>query len=693
LKEGINRQFNHKFQVDTKQNESPEYVYCSEGANIVFNQLSPPHENSTSLQNQPITIVQQPSIITYDPMTPPASIDQNSPNSNTLVAPIEIGTTVFQQPCITSSYMELPVVYENTVSHGSGQEGGLQSAQQTLNISYLHPQFTDVPIKSSESTSSSQAYLTTASDVVSSTKWITSSGTDNSSSSSGLSPLPSSPSAQLSPSPPHSPNSSHASSGGSPQLFISESKSVSPLIPSSQASPTSDIGPIFDRKTQCNTSALQSNDICNLLTSEDGSVSNDFKEIKESEATQGQKVVIQLQNHQLQQLKNQLNLFVLTNSKSKINSTRTTSNSLPAMKQLSFSNCVSSNVNIKEVDSTTDLGQRKNIVKESEDRGGKLGGNSAGRMTLRTDYPLSKRELDGKYPSLQLVQNSNKNSLSTLKRSSNETTPDFAKGNFSLNMRNNVFLKVEDEFQDEITPNSPPLCHPISMPINVQLKQQRSQPNILPKSHFGAINKAQTITNAHFIELPSTKTQSSTFMSTATPSIMHRLGKRPSSFNHCLLSLPSPNKTIKTESVEYTIPANHSNVISLNNMSNLNRKSNTIAIQPRMTTAFVTTTSNVTNERTQQTPRASLFQFVNPNRSTNSLMFSGATVNSTTPAAISNRNNQMVVLRTSLPPKIMRKVIGISPPRGPAGISPAIIPSNSTPPASNFLTDNLVRIM
>ena len=108
LKEGINKQFNHKFQVgdNTRQNLPQDYVYCSEEANIVFNQLSPPHENTPTLQNQPITIIQQPTTITYDPMTPPASIDQSSPNTSQVIGPpLEIATTVFQQPCITSSYI------------------------------------------------------------------------------------------------------------------------------------------------------------------------------------------------------------------------------------------------------------------------------------------------------------------------------------------------------------------------------------------------------------------------------------------------------------------------------------------------------------------------------------------------------------------------------------------------------------
>ena len=131
-------------------------------------------------------------------MTPPASIDQSSPNTTQVIgAPLEIATTVFQQPCITSNYIELPPatssgiqqVYENNVSP-LVQPQSLQSKQDSINISYLQTPTQIAPKNIIATTSSSEVYVTTGSDVVSSTKWINSSAADNSSTSSDISSHP-----------------------------------------------------------------------------------------------------------------------------------------------------------------------------------------------------------------------------------------------------------------------------------------------------------------------------------------------------------------------------------------------------------------------------------------------------------------------------------------------------------------------
>jgi len=637
LKEGINTQFNHKIQLDTLKHETQEYVYSSDAANLVFNQLSPPPENTTTMPNHTIAIIQQPT--TYDPMSPPASIEQISPTSSTLVSPMEIATNVFEQPCINSSYVELPTngqqihqLYNHTLSTENQQ-----TAPQPINISYLNPQITNLPIIGT--TSSSQVFLTTDSEVVSSTRWITTSGTENSSSSS-LSPL-SSPSAQLSPSPPHSPNSSHVSSVGSPQLFISESKSVSPSIPSSQVSPTLDIEPLYD------TSKLQNNE----------------------EAAEGHKVVIQLQNHQLQQLKNQLSLFMVSNSKCSINNSKAASNSFQAIRAINDGSTLMN----KEIDCTVE-------------------NTPSSTPNSTTDVEPGKYRLNGLGAGVQLVHNSNTNLLSVLKHSSNESSSDLSKRNY-FNMKNNVFLKVEDEFRDEITPNSPPTCHPIAMPLNVQIKQEiPNKSRDYAKSHFRAIQKGPVVTSSQLVPLLSTKIQSSS-MSTFSPSIMHRLGKRPSSFNNCLLSLPSSNKAQKRDCNEKPVSISNTsnlNVITMNSANNVSSRANIISGQFATKSAFVTTTSNIVNPGKRKNVENCL-RLIKPANSSHSMFLNSATTNTTT-SSMARINPKLVVLRSSLPPKMMRKVIGISPPRGPAGISPALIPSNAIP-TSNILSDNLVCMM
>ena len=622
LKEGINKQFNHKFQVgdNTRQNLPQDYVYCSEEANIVFNQLSPPHENTPTLQNQPITIIQQPTTITYDPMTPPASIDQSSPNTSQVIgAPLEIATTVFQQPCITSSYIELPPttssgiqqVYENTLST-IVQQGGLQSKQEPINISYLQTHATVVPTSSNETTAASQVLITTESDVVSSTKWINTSAADNSSSSSGLSSHPSSPSAQLSPSPPQSPNSSHASSGGSPQLVISESKPVSPSVPSSQVSPISDIETINGRKFPFNAQHFSNNSqVPNIHKPTSGPV---MKEIRQDPPVgQGHKVVIQLQNHQLQELKNQLNFFVLTNSQ-----------------KVAISNDTTSNVNIKEVDSTTD-------VELDENRFTDVTNNDSMTDTESLQYKNSKL-------------------LSVLKPSSGKLDSGLGK---QMNL-SNVFLKIEDDIQDEITPNSPPLCQAIAMPINVKIKQEASRERNVQKLDFKVTSKNEIVPNSSVLEAPKTCQVGgvSSLMSTAAPSFMHRLGKRPSSFSHCLISTPPspkiPKADTKDQPMAITASCN-SNVVALNDCYNVNNKNNILVGQSAIATAFITSSTNGISGL-KHNSGGNIVEIYNQGTAKRSIPFNNTSRKLCTKVS-ATKSNQMVVLRSSLPPRVMRKVI------------------------------------
>ena len=645
LKEGINKQFSHKIQVDTSPNDSQEFLYNNSA--VVFDQLSPPPENSGNIQPQPITIIQQPGSISYDPMTPPASIEQHSPNSSTLVNPIEIATTVFQQPCITSSYMDLPAatgqhiehVYENTLSPT------IQSNEQTVNLSYAQPAIENFPV-------------ITTSEVVSSTGWINTSGTENSNSSSSFSSSPSSPSAQLSPSPPHSPNSSNASSGGrSPQLFISESKSASPSIPSAQVSPTSDIEPIFENTTNSDTKRFLNQAKSPILISKkSNSGSNTLKLSKDGDAGSGQKVVIQLQNHQLQQLKNQLSLFVVSNATSNSNSTLTSSSTQSSLMDFSPG---SSNI----------------------------AGNGIAE-TATTSLPSSTTDI---------VKNKNTKLLTVLKPVSNGTSFNSFHPNYA---KNNMYLKVEDGIQDEITPNSPPLCRPIALPLNVQVKQEVPKPVTFQKTQFRAIKKgpSQSSNSQINFPLPSKQIQSSS-MSTASPSMMHRLGKRPSSFNHSLLSLPTPNKSQKRDNnINTSIVINNassSNIVAMNDAYIINTISG-----PTTTggSTFVTTSPNTFNDLKQQ-PVGDCLQLIKTENYQKSIMLSSYSSTNTAnnlPVSIQSKNSnpQLVVLRSSLSPRVMRKVIGISPPRGTAGINSTLIPSaGGTIQTSNIMTDNLVCMM
>ena len=191
-------------------------------------------------------------------------------------------------PATTSGIQQ---VFENT-TQPLIPSGGVQSKQDSINVSFLQTQPPVAPINTIEAANSSPVYVTTGSDVVSSTKWINSSTADNLSSASGLSSHPSSPSAQLSPSPPQSPNSSHASSGGSPQLVISESKPESPSVPSSQVSPNSDSETINGTKFQYNHKNVSNTSIVpNILKSTPASGSKELRQ--DAIGGNGHKVVIQ----------------------------------------------------------------------------------------------------------------------------------------------------------------------------------------------------------------------------------------------------------------------------------------------------------------------------------------------------------------------------------------------------------------
>ena len=588
--------------------DTQEYVYSSDTANLVFNQLSPPPENTNDMpHNQPITIIQHPT--TYDPMSPPASIEQISPNTNTLVSPMEIPPNVFEQPAIAASYVEFPTngqqihqIYDNNLT-----TEGQQTALQPINISYLQPQITNISITSVETNSSPQAFLTTASDIVSSTKWFTTSGTENSSSSS-LSPL-SSPSAQLSPSPPLSPNSSHTSSVGSPKLIISESKSVSPSIPSSQVSPISDVEPVY------NTTKIQNN----------------------GEAEQGHKVVIQLQNHQLQQLKNQLSLFMVSNSKSCTNNVKSASSNLPTMKELSPLDKDSSTSVYKEIDSSL------------ENKATSLPNSTTGVEERKTQHGSG----------FQLIHNSNTKLLSLLKDTSSESSVDLSKSNYHNIKNNQHSFKIEDEIQDEITPNSALICHPIAMPLNVQIK------NEIPRSSFRSIQKAPVIPSSQVVPLLSSKIRSSS-ISTFSPSIMHRLGKRTSSFNNCILSLPSASKVIKRDCNEKTVSITNSSNPNVTTMAKVNTNSsrnNSIAGHFATKSAFLATTASSIANNGQRKNVENCLRLIKPAIPSSSI-FSNNAPKYTETSTKTKINPKLVVLRSSLPPKMMRKVIGISPTRG-----------------------------
>ena len=717
LKEGINKQFNHKYQVESKEQEPNPFVYDTNTANIVFGQLSPPPENSSSINTQPITIIQQPNILALDPMTPPSSNERISPSSSPLTSPIEIKvqqpitmisqpqpttfvmqnnvlvpttteafiqtpndnnqkpsnytTTIFQQPNITSPYIE-PEIDEHRDQEINGNTPPSvtqQPTQQTINVSYVsQAQIVNKPTSSIQTTSCSQTtLLSNSSDVVSSTKWST---TDHLSSSSGLSPLPSSPSAQLSPSPPHSPNSNPESSGGSPRLFIAESKSTSPSIPSSQVSPSSDVEPIYSEKPQYYTIKKENGENTKTFASESVPVSQHLKIDPKREGPSGHKVVIQLQNHQLQQLKNQLNMFVVSNS---ILNGVSSSSTLP----ISTTN-----------EATTFKGQ--NVCKMT--KMGKTSIASSSANTQKTSTITNKCRKVVNYhhilPKTSINPGNGKVFSDSILKGEREQY------GFSSSY-NNVNLKIEDEVYDEIIPHQPsPQCYPISMPLNVQVKSEMYDgTNDFSKLRFPTMNKPQILNNTQLLQLhPSAKAQSSS-MSTASPSIVHRLGKRPSSFNHCLLHPSSISKAQKihtSDEREMTNSPPNMNVITLNGIDSITRGNNTSAGQSAITTAFVTTTSNINKDRTKQAEQ-NLFQIVKPELLSKSIP-SHINTSSYSTSGSRKRNNQVVVLRSSLPPKVMRKVIGISPPRGPAGLSTSLIPSVATPP-SNAMADNLVCMM
>ena len=590
-------------------------------------------------------------------MTPPASIDQSSPNTTQVIgAPLEIATTVFQQPCITSNYIELPPatssgiqqVYENNLSP-LVQPQSLQSKQDSINISYLQ---TPTQIASKDiihTTSSSEVYVTTGSDVVSSTKWINSSAADNSSTFSDISSHPSSPSAQLSPSPPESPNSSHASSGGSPQLVISESKPVSPSIPSFQISPVSDTDTDNNKQIQSNPQNFSNNiTVPNVLRPTPGSAMKETRQ--EPTVGNGHKVVIQLQNHQLQELKNQLNLFVISNAK-----------------KVGISNGTSSNVNIKEVDSTTDIELDEN------------------RFTDITNSDnLSETES---------LQNKNSKLLSVVKPSSSKVKSDLE----ALKHSNNVLLRIEDEIQDEITPNSPPSCQAISMPLNVRMKQEAAKGGQIVKSNSKGNNEIGIVSSIQKMEPLRTCQVGgvSSLMSIRAPSFMHRLGKRPSSLNQCLMSAsPSPKlPKIGTKDQPVAITAScNSNVVALNDSYDISNRGNIIVGQSAITTSFISTIPNGKTKNIHNS-NGNIFQIVDPETVKRSNTYNNRPAKLCTKVS-ATKSSQMVVLRSSprvLPPR-MRKVIGISPPRGPAAIAPLLIPSNNST-NSNVVTDNLVYML